>query len=183
MKNKIIFLLVLVMCVCTAASSCGADVSALENLCFAMEDFDIARAAEYVDDTEGYFSEAKALAAVLGAEKSEIAKDIYANMSFTDFTESDGVCTLTVKYIDFERLKRDANAKINAGEAATDVLGEIVESKGFAAQYVKTAENVTVTLNKSDSGALVPIGYASVNGEFTKMLGLDTFLGWFILQM
>jgi hypothetical protein len=168
---------------CIAASSCGADVSALENLCFAMEDFDLERAGKYVGDEEGYFARGKDFAEELDSEKAEIAKAIYSNMDFSDFTENEGVCVLTVKYVDFEKLRMDVNLKVNTGASATDVLRELLESKGFAAKYIKMAENVTVTLSKDGGAVCVPLGYASVNSEFTKMLGLDTFLGWFILQM
>lgn len=167
---------------CIAASSCGADISALENLCFAMEDFDLARAEKYAYDAEEYFAEAKVLAQGLDAEKAEIAKAIYSHMAFSNFTEKDGVCTLTVKYVNFEKLRRDVNFRVNTGASATDVLRELLESKGFSA-YTETADNVTVTLRKDGGKAYVPLGHASVNPEFTKMLGLDTFLGWFILQM
>ncbi len=183
MKNKIILLLVLMLLLCISVSSCGADVSALENFCFAMDDFDLARAEKYVYDTEEYFAGVKALADGLDAEKAEIAKAIYAHMDFSDFTEKDGVCTLTVKYVDFEKLRMDVNFRVNTGATATEVLREITESKGFAAGYIKTAENVTVTLRKDGGKAYVPLGYAGVNSDFTKKLGLDTFLGWFILQM
>ena len=61
-------------------------------------------------------------------------------------------------------------------------LETFLESKGFSA-YMKTAEGVKVTLAKEGENALVPIGRAGVNSEFTAMLGLETFLGWFILQM
>ena len=183
MKNKIILLAALILCACIAASSCGADVSALENICFAMEEFDLERAEKYVYDEEGYFANAKSFADGLSAEKAEIAKAIYANMSFSDFEESGGVCTLTVKYVDFERLKRDVSSKINTGKTAADALREIAESSGFAMGYLKTAENVTVTLYKEGGKAYVPLGLAGVNSEFTKMLGLDSFLGWFSLQM
>ena len=183
MKNKITLLFVLMLSFCIAASSCGADVSALESLCFAVDDFDLVKAEKYVCDEEGYFAEVKALAEGLEAEKAEITKAIYAHMAFADFAEKDGVCTLTVKYVDFDRLKSDVNFRINTGATATQVLREITESKGFAAQYIKTAEKVTVTLRKDGGRAYVPLGYAGNNSEFTKILGLDTFLGWYTLQM
>jgi len=182
LKNRIIILPVLLLCICLAASACTADVSALENLCFDVRELDLAGAAEYVYDSEGYFASAKALMAELSEKKAEIARKIYSNMSFSNFEENDGVCTLTVKYVDFKKLIEAAEAKTNAGASATDALGEIVESKGFSA-YMKTAEGVKVTLAKEGENALVPIGRAGVNSEFTAMLGLETFLGWFILQM
>lgn len=182
MKNRIIILPVLLLCICLAASACTADVSALENLCFDVRELDLAGAAEYVYDSEGYFASAKALMAELPEKKAEIARKIYSNMSFSNFEENDGVCTLTVKYVDFKKLIEAAEAKTNAGASATDALGDIVESKGFSA-YMKTAEGVKVTLAKEGGNALVPIGRAGVNSEFTAMLGLETFLGWFILQM
>ena len=39
------------------------------------------------------------------ANRSLSAKEIYAGVSFSDFEEKDGVCTLTVRYVDFEKLK------------------------------------------------------------------------------
>ena len=173
----------LILSVCIAVSSCGADVSALENLCFAVEDFDLERAEKYACDDEGYFAGVKALADRLDAEKTEITKAIYSQMAFSGFAENGGVCTLTVKYVDIERLKSDVSFRINTGATATDALREITESKGFAAQYIKTAENVTVTLFNDGGKAYVPLGYASVNAEFTKILGLDTFLSWYTLQI
>jgi hypothetical protein len=102
-------------------------------------------------------------------------------MSFSEFSEEDGACTLTVKYIDFDRLKRDVDARINTGASATDVLSEIVESKGIA-RYTVTANGVKVMLRNDGEKVSVPLGYAGENAEFTKMLGLEAFLRWYILQ-
>ena len=181
MKNKLTILLALLLCVCLSASACGADVNSLENLCFAVADFNLARAADYVDDGEGYFATVTSLASRLDAEKAEIAKAIYSSMSFSEFSEEDGACTLTVKYIDFDRLKRDVDARINTGASATDVLSEIVESKGIA-RYTVTANDVKVMLRNDGEKVSVPLGYAGENAEFTKMLGLEAFLRWYILQ-
>ena len=183
MKNKFAVLLALFLCTCFFICSCGADVSTLENFCFALRDFDLAKAEKYISDEEGYFARVKDLAKELNAEKAEIAKAIYANMEFSDFTENDGVCTLTVKYVDFEKLKRDVSSRTNAGETVTDVLREITESNGFAAGYLKTREDVTVTLRKDGSEVYVLLGYVGINSEFTKMLGLDSFLIWYNLQV
>jgi hypothetical protein len=182
LKNRIILLLALLLLLSLAASSCGAQVSALENLCFAVQDFDLAGAAEYVDDAEGYFASVISLSGELSQEQTEIAEKIFSNMSFSDFEEKDGTCTLTVKYIDFDKLKKDVSARVNAGATATDVLGELVESKGFSA-YMNTAKGVTVTLSAEGERALVPIGRTGVNAQFTEMLGLEAFLSWFTLQM
>ena len=182
MKNRIIILFALFLCVCLAASSCATDVSSLENLCFAVQDFNLAAAAQYVDDSEGYFASASALANGLSREKAEIARKIYSYTSFSDIEEKDGVCTLTVRYVDVEKLKKNVSARVNTGAYATDVLGDIIGGKGLSA-YMKTETGVKVTLTKESGTALVPIGRAGVNAEFTSMLGLEAFLGWLTLQI
>ena len=65
----------LLLCICLAASACTADVSALENLCFDVRELDLAGAAEYVYDSEGYFASAKALMAELSEKKSGNSKE------------------------------------------------------------------------------------------------------------
>ena len=182
MKNRIILLLALLLLLSLAASSCGADISALESLCFAVRDFELAGAAEYVSDGEGYFASVLSLSRELSEEQTEIAEKIFSNMSFSDFEENGGVCTLTVRYVDFDKLKKDVNTRANAGASALDVLRELAESKGFST-YMNTAEGVTVALSAEGENVLVPIGRAGVNAEFTEMLGLEAFLSWLTLQI
>jgi hypothetical protein len=154
----------------------------LENFCVAVRDFDFLEAEKYISDDEGYFANAKALAQGLSSEKAEIAKDVFSYMSFSDFSEEDGVCTVTVKRVDFYNLKKDVEFRASVGDSATEVLRELLESKGFAAKYIKTIENVKVSVRKNATGASVPLGHASENSDFTALLGLDTFLGWYTLQ-
>lgn len=182
MKNKITFACALLLCLCFLLGSCGADVSALENLCFAVRDFDIAGAEKYVLDSEGYFAGAALLAGELSAEQAALAKQIYSKMEFSGFEEEDGICTFTVKYVDFNSLITAVTVDASAGASATESLRGIVESGRLEKQYMKTKNGVKVTLHKGEDGVLVPLGYAGENAEFTGILGLDTFLRWYSLQ-
>ncbi|MBQ9746770.1 MAG: hypothetical protein IJW21_08110 [Clostridia bacterium] len=182
MKNKFTVALALFLCVCTLLCSCAEDVSALENLCFAVRGFELEEAAKYVYDGEGYFAGVLSLAGELSGEKAELAKLIYSKMEFSGFEEDGGVCTFTVKYVDFSALIAAVNVDASAGASATESLRGIVESGRLQKQFMKTKNSVKVTLRKDEGGALVPLGYAGENAELTGILGLDTFLRWYSLQ-
>ena len=182
MKNKITVLFALFLCVCFIACSCGADVSALENLCYAARDFELAKAANYVSDDEGYFQTVLSFAEGLTEEQKETAEAVFSQMAFSEFEEKDGVCTLNVKYVDFSSLIAYVDVAASAGASATESLGEILESGRLQKQFMKTKNGVRVTLLKNGGNVLVPLGYAGVNAEFTSLLGLDTFLRWYSLQ-
>ena len=173
----------LLLSISLAASACGADINSLENFCFALRNFDFEKAAGFVDDAEGYFAKTMTLAKGLDTEKAVIAKDIFSNMSFSDFKENDGAYTLTVKYVDFKKLILAVESHINTGASASDVLREMTESGRIGKQFTVKQSGVPVMLTKNGKTALVPLGRAGVNAEFTAMLGIDTFLEWYILQM
>ena len=183
MKKKIKAFFALLLLLCFTASSCGADVSALENLCFAVRDFDLERAEKYTgEDKEGYFGGVLSLAEGLSAEKKETAKAIYSAMTFSKAVEEDGVCTVTVRYVDFKGLTEAVEFEVNTGASATESLREIIESGRLQKQFMKTAADVKVTLSKNENGAFVELGYAGENAELTRIFGLDTFLRWYAMQ-
>jgi hypothetical protein len=182
LKKKIIALFAVILCLAIAASSCGSDISALENLCFAIREFDLEKAQKYVYDGEGYLEKAVNTASKLTPEQAEIAKLVYSHMQFSDFKEEDGYFSLTVKYVDFYNLKKDVEFRTSIGSSATEVLREMLEGSGFAAKYTKTREDVRILIKNNVSGACVPLGHASDNSFFTAILGLDTFLEWYTLQ-
>jgi hypothetical protein len=183
LKNKIFAFFALFLCACTALCSCGADVSALENLCFAVGRFDLEKAEKYVFDAEGYFEDIRELEGELTEEQREIAKEVYSYMSFSDFSEKDGVCAVTVKYIDVAELMRNANGALASGTGtASEYLRDAIDSGAIKNLFLKTAKSVKVVLSKENDKAKVPLGYTSENADFTRLLGLDTFLRWYSLQ-
>ena len=181
MKNKITALSAFVLCICFLLCSCGADVSALENLCFAVRDFDLSKAAKYVGGE--YFENILSLAEELTEEQTETAKEIYAAFSFSDFKETDGVCTFTLSYVDFNELIKAVNNESGAGASASESLRDVINSGRLKKQFVKSVSGVKVTLSKENGKVCVPLGRAGVNKDFTAKLGLDTFLGWYALQL
>ena len=183
MKNKITAFFALLLCACTVLCSCGADISALENLCFAVESFDLAKAEKYVSDAEGYFEDVRALESELTEEQRQIAKEVYSYTGFSGFSEKDGVCTVTVKYVDVAELMRNANGGLAAGVGtASEYIRDAIDSGALKNLFVKTEQNVKVVLSQENGKAKVPLGYTGENADFTRLLGLETFLRWYSLQ-
>ena len=183
MKNKITVLLALALCLCFAVSSCGAEVSVLEGFCFATRDFDLDAAGKYVaDGTEKYFGKVLDFAGELSAAQNETAKKIFSKMAFSAFEEDGGVCTVTVKYINFAKLIKNVENDVVTGSTATQSLERLLEGGRFEMQFMDVAENVKVTLSSSDGKSCIVLGYSGANAEFTELLGLDTFLSWYSAQ-
>ena len=183
MKNKITAVLALLLCLCLAASSCGADISALEGFCFAVQDFDIDAANKCVlDGSEKYFERVLAYFRALSDEQKETAKKLFSKMAFSEFKENDGVCTLNVKYVNFQKLIKTVENDVVTGSTATESLERILESGRIEMQFTEIAKEVKVTLSKAEGKAYLTLGYLGENEEFTRILGLDTFLGWYSEQ-
>ena len=183
MKNKIYTVFLLLLCTCFFATSCGAEISALDNLLFSVRDFDLAKAEKYVSDADGYFAGVRELEGLLTAEQKGIAKEIYSYVSFSEAVEENGTCTLTLKYVDVAELIKSANETLAAGTgSASDYLRDMLEGGTLKNLFLKTEKNVTVVLSEIDGKAAVALGYAGENADLTRFLGLDTFLRWYSLQ-
>ena len=182
MKNKLTVLFALFLFVCFAACSCGSEVSALENFCVAVRDFDLAKAEKYVLSGDKYFENVKSLSEELTDEQRQTVKDIYKNMAFSDFKEEGGVCTFTVKYVDFDRIIREVETSLNMGASADESLREIAASETFQKRFMQTKTGVKVQLEKDGGNVYVSLGISGENAEFTSLMGLDKFLRWYSLQ-
>ena len=185
LKTKVTVLCALFIAACFFVCSCGSEVISLENFCFAVRDFDLAKAEKYVaDDTEGYFRNVRSLAEELTEEQAKTAKAIYSHMAFSDFAEDGGAYTVTVKYVDFAALINAVNVESSTGASSLETLSEIVESGRLQKQFMKTQSGVRVeySADSSESTKQIKLGYSGINSDFTRLLGLDTFLRWYSLQ-
>ena len=182
MKNKISALLCCALCVCFLLTSCSAKISVLEDYCFAVASFDLEKAAGLVDenDAEKYFETVMKYSQRLTSEQRGIAKELYSRMKFTDFTEDGDVYTVTVRYVDFSSLIKSVNDSLAVGSGtASENLRKIIDSGRIEAQFLKTEQNVKVTLSENDVKTKLSLGYSGENARFTALVGLDTFLRWY----
>ncbi len=185
MKNKVIILACFALCACFLLVSCAPKISVLEDYCFAVTDFDLEKASKQVakDDAEKYFENVLKYSQNLTEEQRAIAKELCAQIKFTEFTEADGYYTVTVKYIDFSALIRSVNDSLAIGTGtASEYLRAIIDSGRIKNQFSKTEKAVKVMLTEEDGETKLPLGYASDNVRFTELVGLDTFLRWYSAQ-
>ena len=185
LKNKIIMLACFTLCACFLLASCAPKISVLEDYCFAVADFDLEKAAELATkgDVEKYFENVLKYSQNLTKEQRGIAKELYSQMKFTDFAESEGYYTVTVKYIDFSALIKSVNDSLAVGVGtASGELRKIIDSGRIKNQFLKTEQGVKVVLVEEDGKTKVPLGYSGENARFTAIVGLDTFLRWYSTQ-
>ncbi len=185
LKNKIIILVCLALCACFLLVSCAPKISVLEDYCFAVADFDLEKAATLAaeNDAEKYFENVLKYAQNLTEEQRGIAKELFSQMKFTEFTEGEGYYTVTVRYIDFSALIRSVNDSLAVGTGrASEYIREIIDSGRIKNQFLKTEQGVKVMLTEEDGKTKVPLGYSGDNARFTSLVGLDTFLRWYSTQ-
>ncbi len=181
LKKKVSLFLAVVFCMVFVLSSCGDPINALENFCFKIKDFDLEAAYAYVNDgADGYFERVLGYEQKLSERQLEIAKELYSHVGFTDITETDGVYSVTVKYIDFSALINDVNISLAMGMGnASDHISDIISSGRLKTQFIRTEKNVPVAITEIDGEAKLVLGYSSENKRFTELLGLEAFLGWY----
>lgn len=183
MKTKIFSAAALFLCVCVLLCSCASALDTAESFCISIEKFNLEKAEGYVsDDAEKYFENVLKYESKLSDEQKEIAKKLYSYVKFSDISENgDGTFTVaTVKHIDFAALIVSVDINLATGtESASDYISDMMKAETFSQNFVRTKNNVKITVTETDGDYKLVLGYSGDNKEFTALLGLDTFLRWY----
>lgn len=176
-KKMISGALALVFAVC-AFCACGT-VSAkasLEGFFVALKKFDVEKMSQCIaEGSIDYFDQISTYSQMLSEEQLDTVKKLCSYIGYSE-KEGEEQGSITLTYVDFSSVMKSVDDSMAIGEqTATEYIAKILDGAGFTSQYVKKAD---VFVFVSESGK-IELGYTSINKDFTRYLGLDTFLRWY----
>lgn len=178
LKNKMIscglalIFAVLALCACGTVSS----KASLEGFFVALKKFDVEKMSKCVaENSADYFDQINTYSQMLSEEQLDIVKKLCSHIGYSE-KEGEEQGNITLSYVDLSSVMKSVEDSMAIGEqSASEYIEKILNSAGFASQYVKKAD---IFVSVSESGE-IDLGYTSMNKDLTRYLGLDTFLRWY----